>query len=104
MLNPTGDIVSSVRSFSILHFQSSITPQNAKKDPKGSFSVYIKLLLNIIKQSGKIERCKVVLRGLCAADHLYRAVLAKQQLCGTQLCVIVIAHREAVRAGIVDIT
>ena len=34
MLNPTGDIVSSVRSFSILHFQSSITPQNAKKDPK----------------------------------------------------------------------
>ena len=25
----------SLRQFSILHFQSSITPQNAKKDPKG---------------------------------------------------------------------
>ena len=40
MLNPTGDIVSSVRSFSILHFQFSITPQNAKKGPqRGPFSL-----------------------------------------------------------------
>ena len=84
-------------------FNSQLLHRTQKRTPKGSFSVCIRLLLNIIKQSGKIKRCKVVLRGLCAADHLYRAVLAKQQLCGTQLCIIVIAHREAVRAGIVDI-
>ena len=56
----------------------------------------VRLLLNIIKQSGKIKRCKVVLRGLCAADHALTEPSSQSSSSAERsFAVIVIAHRRS---------
>ena len=51
----------------------------------------------------KIEGREIVLRRLGAADELEAAVLFQQNLRGTELAIIIVAHGEAVSTGVVDI-
>ena len=50
----------------------------------------------------KIKGRKIIGGCFGAANHLNGAVLLEQQLCGTELAVVIIAHGEAVRTGIVN--
>ena len=72
MLNPTGDIVSSVRSFSILHFQSSITPQNAKRTPKGSFQLVEKAIFDFYASCGSTHSIEFALQIHKFREHVSR--------------------------------
>lgn len=51
----------------------------------------------------EVEGREVVVHGLCPADQLVGAVLFEQDFCRSELTVVVVAHREAVSAGVVDI-
>mgnify|MGYP000638807370 CR=1 FL=1 len=57
----------------------------------------------IFEEGAEIKRCKVVLRRLGAADELVGAVLLQQDLGTAQFAVVVVAHREAVCAGVMDV-
>ena len=50
----------------------------------------------------EIEGREIVLRRLGAADELEAAVLFQQNLRGTELAIIIVAHGEAVSTGVVD--
>ena len=50
----------------------------------------------------KIEGREIILRRLGAADELEASVLLQQNLRGTELAVVIVAHGEAVSAGVVD--
>src|SRR5699024_7783427 len=58
--------------------------------------------LQFVPVGGAIEGGEVVRRGLGAADELVRAALHQQHLGAAQFAVVVVAHGEAVGAGVVD--
>ena len=62
----------------------------------------LKSLEIFVHNMTKIKGCEIVSRSFCPSYHLNRAVLLKQQLSRTQLAVVVVSHREAVGAGIVN--
>ena len=49
-----------------------------------------------------VKSGKIILDGLCPADELEASVRPEKNLRGAQLAVVIIAHGEAVGAGIVD--
>ena len=73
-----------------------------QKSPRTRFCVRGGFLSVFVKQAGKIEGREIILRRLGAADELCSAVLAEENLRRAELAVVVVAHREAVRAGIVQ--
>ena len=53
-------------------------------------------------EAGDVQCRKIISRCLCTADQFKAAVFMQQHLCGAKLSIVVIAHRVAVGAGIMD--
>ena len=58
--------------------------------------------LLFLKEVAKIKRSKIIRRRLRPANQLHAAIRLQEQFRAAQFAVIIVAHAEPVRAGIVD--
>ena len=75
---------------------------NAGSDEKNAHILCYLHKLNIEFEGGYVESCEIIHRRFGSADQLEAAVLLQQYFGAAELAVVVVAHGEAVGAGIMD--